>query len=80
MKYLAKSLVEESQSYIRFTSEDWARLVNDIVERSVFGKTVTKPVYKTEKEALAVAKEMLVELLNDFEKIEKDIPIRETHE
>ena len=80
LNYLTKSLLEESQSYIRFISEDWARLVNDIVERSVFGKTVTKPAYKTEKEALAIAKEMLVELLNDLEKIEKDIPNRETHE
>lgn len=64
LKYLAQSLVNESQSYIRYTSEPWAQLMNDMVERSVFGKTITKPVYMTETEAIAMLKELLEEVIS----------------
>jgi hypothetical protein len=73
LKYLAKSLLEESQSYIRFTSEDWAQLMNDLVERSVFGKTITKPVYVTEAEARDMLKELLQEALCSHEKAQIEI-------
>ncbi|HEY1353660.1 MAG TPA: hypothetical protein VGF67_28970 [Ktedonobacteraceae bacterium] len=73
LRYLAKSLLEESQSYIRFTSEDWAQLMNDLVERSIFGKTITKPFYVTEAEALDMLKELLQEALFGNDKVQIEI-------
>lgn len=72
-KYLASSLLEGSQSYIRFTSEDWAQRMNDLVERRIFGKTITKPVYVTEAEALDMLKELLPEALFSNDKIRLEI-------
>ncbi len=69
LKYLAKSLLGESQSYIRFTAEDWAQLMNDMVERSVFGKTITNSVYMSGKEVLEILTEYFNEALLQLEAI-----------
>jgi len=44
VNYLKRSLFEETQSNIRYTSKDWAVIVNNTVERSVFGEPITKSV------------------------------------
>jgi L-amino acid N-acyltransferase YncA len=47
--------------------------MNDLVERSVFGKTITKPVYVTEAEARDMLKELLQEALCSHEKAQIEI-------
>lgn len=48
VNYLRKSLFEETQSNSRYMSKDWALIMNEIVERSVFGEPITKSVYVAE--------------------------------
>ena len=64
LSYLKKSLLEEIQtSNIRFTTADWPRLMNDIVERSVFGQTITWTNYVSEDEAVLALKELIRETI-----------------
>jgi len=51
IQYLRTSLIEESEnSTIRYPSKEWARVMNDVVERSVFGEPLTKSLYAVEVE------------------------------
>lgn len=70
LDYLKKSLLEEVQSNLRFSSAEWVRIMYDIVERSIFGETITKPIYIDEKEAFTMIKELLKETLNSLDEIE----------
>lgn len=52
MQYLRKSLVQEDQvGGIRSTSQEWSRLVNDLVERNLFGEQITESVYLPDTDA-----------------------------
>jgi len=48
VNYLRRSLFEETQSNSRYMSKDWALIVNNTVERSVFGEPITKSAYVAE--------------------------------
>ncbi len=40
--------------------------MNEMVEKCVFGKSITKPIHMTEVEALNLMKELLEDLLNSI--------------
>ncbi len=72
VNYLKDSLVHELQtSNIRFTTADWARLMNEMVERSVFGEIITTPIHISEKEALIIATELVKDILSNLEGIKE---------
>ncbi len=46
LQYLKKALLEEVQSgIVRHSVKEWARVMNDTVERSIFGESITQSVY-----------------------------------
>jgi predicted kinase len=51
LKYLRRSLLDEMPGNTsRFLSKEWAQIMNDIVERSLFGESVTRSTYVPEGE------------------------------
>jgi hypothetical protein len=51
LQYLKKSLLEETQTgNFRYTVKDWARIMNDTVERCIFGESLTQAVYSAEQD------------------------------
>ncbi len=46
LNYLRRSLLEEIPGNpSRFLSKEWAQIMNDVVERSIFGESVTRSMY-----------------------------------
>jgi ABC-type cobalamin/Fe3+-siderophores transport system ATPase subunit/dihydroneopterin aldolase len=51
LQYLRKSLLAESEGgHIRPLSAEWARLIEDTIERSIFGTAITQSVYTSESQ------------------------------
>jgi predicted type IV restriction endonuclease len=54
MQYLRRCLVEENQmGGIRITSLEWARIMNDVVERNIFGEQITESLYVKDDSGLS---------------------------